>query len=219
MTVLFDLDGTLLDTAADFVHAANQLLAEMGQAPVALEVLKPAVSNGLAELMQVCFSINPENPQYAFLSQKLISYYEKTIGLYTEPFPGILNLLSALETHDIRWGIVTNRPHRFTTHLLESTKLLTRASCIVSGDTTPNPKPHPDPLYFACQQMAVHPQHCIYIGDAERDIQAGKAAGMATIGVLFGYIPNTQTALQWGADYYVHHADDILPKVLEWQAK
>lgn len=218
MTVLFDLDGTLLDTAADFVYAINQLLEELGQNPITVEELKPAVSHGLAEIMQVCFKISPDHAQYPLLAQKLISLYEKSICLYTQPFPGILNLLTALENRQIRWGIVTNRPSHFTERLLHSMDLKERAACIVSGDTTPYSKPHPGSLLFACQQIAVEPQHCIYIGDAERDIQAGKAAGMATLGVLFGYVPDIPTALQWGADYYVHHADEILPKVLEWQA-
>lgn len=220
MTVLFDLDGTLLDTAEDFAHAANQLLNDLGQEPINLEKIKPAVSHGLAELMQVCFKVTPENPEYPILAQKLIAYYEKTITVYTKPFPGIMNLLDALEDQNIRWGIVTNRPSRFTNQLLDSSGLMKRAACIVSGDTTKNPKPHPDPLYFACTQMAVKPADCVYIGDAERDVQAGKAAGMLTIAVLFGYIPDIKTALQWGADHYVRHADEILRKIQEhsiWQ--
>lgn len=218
MTVLFDLDGTLLDTAADFVHAANQLSKELGQNPITVEELRPAVSHGLVEIMHTCFKISPDHSQYPILAKKLLMLYEQSICTYTQPFPGILDLLSALEKQNIRWGIVTNRPSHYTALLLEATDFKSRASCIVNGDTTPNPKPHPDPLFYACKQLAVEPQQCIYIGDAERDIQAGKAAGMTTLGVLFGYIPDIPTALQWGADYYVNHADEILPKVLAWRA-
>jgi 2-phosphoglycolate phosphatase len=219
MSILFDLDGTLLDTAGDFAHAANQMLKELGQKPITVEELKPAVSNGLAELIHFCFNIKPDNPQYPVLSQKLIAYYEEIISVHTKPFPGIIHLLDALEKQNLRWGIVTNRRSRYTHQLLHATGLLNRASCVVCGDTTNNPKPHPEPLFFACKALDIEPKHCIYIGDAERDIQAGKAAGMATLGVLFGYIPDIQTALEWGADDYVYHADEILEKILLWQKR
>jgi 2-phosphoglycolate phosphatase len=216
MTVLFDLDGTLLDTAPDFAFSINQLRSEQDLPPIELSVLRPAVSHGLSELMRVSFNVTAEHPRYAPLSSRLLEIYEQYLNQFTQPFAGILNLLSMLEKHNIGWGVVTNRLSRFSIPLLTSMNLIERARCVVSGDTTPHPKPHPAPLLYACEQIGVNPNECIYIGDAERDIIAGKAAGMATIGALFGYIDDVPSALQWGADQYVHHADEILPWVLAW---
>lgn len=216
-TVFFDLDGTLLDTAPDFVLAVDQLREEKGLNPIDPIALKLAVSNGAAGIMQLCFNMGSEHNEYKTLLTRLLSLYKSYLAQQTLPFPGMSELLTALEQRNIPWGIVTNRPGWSTDPLLISLGLKSRAACVVSGDTTPHSKPHPEPLLYACRQIAVSPQHCIYIGDAERDIQAGKAAGMATIGALFGYIESIESALQWGADHYVHHADEILPWILEWQ--
>lgn len=218
MAILFDLDGTLLDTAPDFIPAIDVLRKEKGLAPIDLSLVRPAVSNGVAGLMQTCFGLQSQDPEYDSLAARLLSLYKASMANHqTLPFPGMMELLTALEHRQIPWGIVTNRPSWSTIPLLDLLNLKSRAACVVSGDTTPNPKPHPDPLFFACRQIDVSPKLCIYIGDAERDIQAGKAAGMTTIATLFGYIENPASALQWGADHYVQHADEILPWILAWQ--
>lgn len=219
MAVLFDLDGTLLDTAPDFIVSVNQLRAENDLCPIELSVLRPAVSHGVAEIMKVSFNITAEHSAYEYLSKRLLVIYEQYLSQFTQPFPGVLSLLATLEKYNIPWGIVTNRPSKFTIPLLKSMNLIDRASCIVSGDTTPHPKPHPEPLLFACEQIAIKPNECIYVGDAERDIIAGKAAGMATIGALFGYIDTVSSARSWGADHYVNHAEEILPWVLAWHQR
>jgi len=216
MTVLFDLDGTLLDTAPDFISVVNELHQEQGSAHVDPSFIRSAVSHGVKELLQVSFGVTPEEPHYDSLRQQLLSRYEQSYTRFVKPFPGIPELLSALEAKGIAWGVVTNRPSQSTEAILTYLGLRQRAACVVSGDTTPNPKPHPDPLFYACELLDVPANSCIYVGDAERDIQAGKAAGMATIGVLFGYIPDISSALKWGADHYVHHADEILPWALSW---
>jgi len=225
MTILFDLDGTLLDTALDFFYTINQLRAEE-QKPLLKETdlyrVRLAISGGLAELLSVTLDLPSDHfeelgaYQHHF-GKRFIEIYQKNLSLHTRPFPGIDTLLTTLEKRNILWGIVTNKPGRQTEALLAQLGLLERAACVVSGDTTPNPKPHPAPLFHACQQIKIPPNQCIYVGDAERDIIAGKAAGMATIGALFGYIENTDIAKKWGADHYVLHPDEILPWFEQWQ--
>lgn len=211
MSFLFDLDGTLLDTAPDFIYVLNQIRKEEHLSPLPLAAIRPLVSHGLATIIAEGLGIPKEHPQYDHYAHKFLEYYRSCLGQHTQFFPGILNLLSILENNSILWGIVTNKPAWLTLPLLESLKLQQRAACIVSGDSTKNPKPHPEPLWHACRHMGVLAENCIFIGDAERDIQAGRAAGMTTLGALFGYITSISEALQWGADGYVYHADEIWP--------
>lgn len=218
-TILFDLDGTLLDTAPDFFYALQQLRLEKGLPPLSpskLLQLRPAVSNGIAALITQGLGMPPEHPDSPALCKRLLDLYQQILGSYTQPFPGIENLLNTLEKRNIPWGIVTNKSSALTVPLLVQQNLSDRASCIVSGDTTPNAKPHPEPLLYACKTLKILPAHCLYIGDAERDIVAGKAAGMTTIAALFGYIEDISLAKQWAAHHYVHHANEILPWLEQW---
>jgi 2-phosphoglycolate phosphatase len=219
MAILFDLDGTLLDTAPDFAHALNILRATSNLPPLSTSDIRPAVSEGITTLIQVGFGLPEEDPQNTQLAADFLSLYQKNICLHTQFFPGIQSLLTALEAAKIPWGIVTNKKGYLTERIVKIFSLKERASCIISGDTTPYFKPHPAPLFRACEILQVSPEQCIYIGDAERDIQAGKAAGMTTIGALFGYITNIESALQWQADHYVHHADELLPWIKKWQVR
>ncbi len=211
MTLLFDLDGTLLDTAPDFAYAINTVRATLNKPALSVDIIRPSVSHGSEAMVYTGFELKPGDPTYASVVQQCIKIYQEHLATHARPFPGILELLDHLEHHQIAWGIVTNKPAFLSNPLMERLNLSHRAACIVSGDTTPNSKPHPEPLLYACQKMAVPPEHCIYIGDAERDIQAGKAAGMFTIGALFGYIDSIEAALNWKADHYVHHATEIWP--------
>ncbi len=222
MALLFDLDGTLLDTALDFVHVINTLRSNKNMSIIddrsEVQNIRLAVSHGIESLIQTGFGISKDHPDFLELQKDILSLYQQNINKYTQPFPGILELLQTLDQRKIPWGVVTNKPGFLTDPLLESMKWAKHAACIVSGDTTPYPKPHPDPLLYACQKIKISPEQCIYIGDAERDIQAGKAAGMATIVALFGYIEDFSEARLWEADHYVHHADEILPWVDQrWQ--
>ncbi len=211
MTLLFDLDGTLLDTAPDFAYAINTLRTSFDKPPLSIEIIRPTVSHGVEAMLYTGFGLKPTDPTYAAVVQQCIKLYQEQLAIHALPFPGILELLDHLENHQIAWGIVTNKPAFLTNPLMERLQLSHKAACIVSGDTTPNSKPHPEPLLYACKKMAVQPEHCIYIGDAARDIEAGKAAGMFTIGALFGYIDSIEEALNWEADHYVHHATEIWP--------
>jgi len=215
MAALFDLDGTLLDTAPDLADTLNQMRVGKHLPPLELSAFRSAVSQGLVALMKVAFNLTPKHPDYPILARELLTRYEHCLGRPARPFPGILELLSELEDRHILWGIVTNRTTQLAIPLLESLNLKQRACCIVGGDTTPYPKPNPEPLFYACREIQVSPATCIYIGDAERDIQAGKAAGMKTIAVLFGYIDDIDTPHEWKADHYVQQVDEILPIILK----
>lgn len=217
MSILFDLDGTLIDTAPDFILAMNELRAHFGVAPLAPSAL-PSVQIAVSYGMDSLLKITNLNAPSTTLSQQLLMTYYKYLGYAAKPFPGIEALLNTLEQRKIPWGIVTNKEAWLTEPLLAKLGLDYRAACIVSGDTTPHFKPHPAPLLYACQQIGLKPQDCIYIGDAERDIIAGQTAGMTTIGALFGYIEDRYSAKQWGAHHYVQHADEILPWYEAWQA-
>ncbi|HXH55051.1 MAG TPA: HAD-IA family hydrolase [Gammaproteobacteria bacterium] len=223
MTILFDLDGTLVDTAPDFIHALNAVRAEINMPPLvasnqtSIRMVEVAVTEGLAGLVEAGLGIKVNQPESPLLQKRLLHAYQQNLGLYATLFPGIEALLQMLEQRQIPWGVVTNKSTQQTHPLMERLGLSHRAACIVSGDTTPHSKPHPEPLFYACHQIGVSPTECIYIGDAERDIIAGNAAGMTTIAALFGYIEDITLAKGWGAHHYIHHADEILPYFEAWQ--
>lgn len=216
MLVLFDLDGTLLDTAPDFAHVINRERAKKNLQAVSLDKIRPAVSDGLEALMKTGFDTLKGHAEYDELCKITLSGYEDILAEYTKPFPGIPELLHTLETRNIPWGIVTNKSSNLTLPLLANLGFAKNAACVVSGDTTPHYKPHPEPLLHACRELHIPPSNAIYIGDAERDIIAGKTAGMKTILALFGYIADVEKAMQFGADHVVHHADEILPRLEAW---
>jgi len=223
MAILFDLDGTLIDTAPDFIHALNVVRTEINMSPLSfsnqtsVRMVEIAVTEGLAGLVTAGLGIKADHPENAIWKKRLLQAYQQNLGLYAKPFPGIETLLQTLEDRQIPWGVVTNKESSQTDPLMEKLGLSRRAACIVSGNTTPYAKPHPEPLLHACRQIGVSPTECIYIGDAERDIIAGKAAGMTTIAALFGYIEDITIAKTWGAHHYIHHADEILPWFETWQ--
>jgi len=208
--ILFDLDGTLADTAPDLAHALNETLKYFKKEVLPFETIRPVVSHGGRALLKLGFDIEPEDEGYETKRQYLLDIYLANIAKHTKLFPGMPELLTAIEAHNLLWGVVTNKPGWLTNPLMEALKLDQRAACIVSGDTTPYSKPHPEPIYYGCKQANLKPSECIYVGDAERDIAAGKAAGMQTVAALFGYIQTHDVPDEWEADYYINHPSEIL---------
>ncbi|WP_235838066.1 phosphoglycolate phosphatase [Chitinasiproducens palmae] len=212
--VLFDLDGTLADTAPDLAAAVNRMLVGRGLPLVPYETLRPVASAGARGLLGAGFGITPEHPDYPALREEFLANYASDLCVETILFPGIDALLAELESRGVRWGIVTNKVESLARPLVEQLGLGTRAACIVGGDTTPFSKPHPAPLLHAAQLLQLPPAQCLYVGDDLRDIQAGRAAGMLTIAAGFGYCGETAPA-SWGADALVETTDELIALLRE----
>lgn len=208
-TVLFDLDGTLADTAPDLAYALNRLLQESGRAPLPYEALRPMASHGAKGLIGLGFGLTPQDAGYAGLRQRFLDLYAANLTRGTRLFPGIAELLDNLRTRGIHWGIVTNKP-RFLTDPLVQQLGLSDAACVVSGDTTANSKPHPEPMLYACRKAGSLPAQCLYVGDAARDIEAGRVAGMQTLVALFGYISQDDRPQTWGASGMISEPREVL---------
>jgi 2-phosphoglycolate phosphatase len=209
-TILFDLDGTLVDTAADLGYALNIQLQRHGKAPLRDEKIRPFASHGSRGLLGLGFGITPADTDFIAMRDEYLSIYDTVFTRSPVLLPGIADLLQAIEHKGLKWGIVTNKPRRFTQRLIASMGLQQRAACVVSGDDAPQPKPSPATLLMACEQVGVKPEQCVYVGDAERDIQAGKAAGLQTVVALFGYIDASDKPAEWGADVMINTPDELL---------
>lgn len=203
--VLFDLDGTLIDTAPDMVRILQDMLATHGEPPLPYDLVRSVVSNGSLGLVRLAFPDAPE-ARLRDLQAEYLERYGADVCRESHLFPGMDSLLTALEENGRPWGVVTNKPERMTTPLMSALNLMDRAACVVSGDTQPQRKPDPTPLLFASQQAGFEAAEAVYVGDALRDIEAGRAAGMLTIGVQYGYIVDGDSAHDWAAD---HVAADI----------
>lgn len=208
--MLFDLDGTLLDTAPDFVLALNALRAEENLPHLAPAAIRPHVSHGSAALIRAGFELASDDRDFERRRLRLLELYAQVLAQATVPFTGIEEVLTALETRGLPWGIVTNKPGWLTTPLLAALGLDQRAACIISGDSTPRAKPYPDPLLAAARVLDICPADCLYVGDAERDIEAARAAGMAVLVALYGYIGVDDHPEQWGGDGSITCARDLL---------
>ncbi len=208
--VFFDLDGTLADTTLDLGAALNQLLCEEKRPPLTAEIIRPHTSNGTRGLIGLGFGLTPEDEIYPELAQRFLKHYAASVCQHTVLFPGIPTLLDTLDTQKIPWGVVTNKPHRFTLPLLAALGLEARCACIVSGDSTPHPKPAPDPLLLACKTACVHPEQTLYVGDDMRDIVAGRAAGMVTVAARWGYLGVDEAPENWGAHYLIDTPEELL---------
>ncbi len=209
--VLFDLDGTLLDTAPDLIHAANQLRAEQGLQPLVDGIYGSVVSHGSAAMIQRSFNIALDDPRMQVLRSRFLELYSASVSRTTRPFDGILPLLDGIEQRGLQWGVVTNKPGWLTHPLLRSLNLEERSACIVSGDTLPCRKPDPAPVAHACDLLGVQPSEAVILGDAMRDVDAGQRAGTATLVALFGYICAEDHPTEWGADGLISHPLDLLP--------
>lgn len=202
--VLFDLDGTLVDTAPDFVRVLNDLRLKYGRPALAYDEIRVAVSAGARAMIQVGFPEFPlESAEFAALRQEFLDNYSQGLAQESRLFSGMEDLLTALESRNIPWGIVTNKPRIYSVPLLAGLALNERCQVLVCPDDVSQTKPHPEPMYLACNTLSVLPEHTIYVGDHIRDIQAGNNAGMKTIAVGFGYIPSHENINDWQADYCV----------------
>ena len=208
--VLFDLDGTLADTAQDLARALNETLEANGRPALPFAAIRPHVSNGASALVRFGFRMEPDEPGFDALRLALIDHYQRDIAAATRLFPGMDELLEALERRGVPWGVVTNKPAYLTEPLMAALGLAGRAACIVSGDSTPTPKPDPAPIHLACTIAGIAAAHSLYVGDAARDIEAGRNAGALTLAALFGYLGEGDVPQEWGADGYIQHPIEVL---------
>jgi len=209
-TVLFDLDGTLLDTAPDLANALNAVLVANGHNAMPYEEIRPVVSHGGKALIALGFNLPESDPAFEPLRKQLLDHYLSHIADETTLFPGMERVIDRLEEDGINWGVVTNKPGWLTHPLLDQLDLAQRCGCIVSGDTLDERKPHPAPLLHACRLIGGTPETCLYVGDAQRDIEAGRNANMRTLVALFGYLMDADRPDQWQADALIDKPEDIL---------
>ena len=207
---MFDLDGTLVDTAPDLGYALNLQLKRHGKPQLSDTAIRPFASHGSRGLVGLGFAITPKDDNFLAMRNEFLAIYDTVFTRSPVLLPGMADLLQAIETKGLKWGIVTNKPRRFTMPIIESMGLHKRAASVVSGDDAPQPKPSPATLLMACEQIGVLPENCMYVGDAERDIQAGKAAGMKAVVALFGYIDVTDKPQDWGADALIKIPKELL---------
>lgn len=207
--VLFDLDGTLIDTAPDFIRCLNQLRQQHGLAPLPAEHIRRSVSNGARAMVRVGFGLEPEHPDYLAKHTAFLDLYEIGVAVETRLFEGMDPILLGLEQRGIPWGIVTNKPVRFAAPLVQALGLGKRCAAVICPDHVAERKPHPEALFLACDQLGVTPSHAIYVGDHERDIEAGRNAGMKTIAVRYGYIEEPTSVDQWQADIIADTVSDL----------
>jgi N-acetyl-D-muramate 6-phosphate phosphatase len=212
--VLFDLDGTLADTAPDLANALNQVLIENNKPPLTFEEIRPIVSHGGIALIRLGFNIEPDQPKFENYRNRLLTIYEQNICQHTVLFPGLDKLLLQLEQHNILWGVVTNKPDWLSKPLIKHLNLTHRIASLVCGNTLTERKPHPAPLLHACKEMNISPEQCIYIGDAARDIEAGKRAGMLTIAAAYGYIEDHDPAENWQAEHIVYDSNKLTSQIM-----
>lgn len=206
--ILFDLDGTLADTAPDLAEAVNQLRAERGLAPTPYEQLRPVASAGARGLIGAAFGVKPDDAGYEELRVAFLNNYAARLVVKSSLFHGVTELLTQLQARGLAWGIVTNKASRFTDPLVPQIGL-GHAGCVVSGDTTAHTKPHPAPLYEAASRLQLAPHECWYVGDDLRDIQAGRAAGMPTVAAAWGYCGHVEPE-SWQADALLHEPLHLL---------
>jgi phosphoglycolate phosphatase len=208
--VLLDLDGTLLDTALDMGAALNVLRAEHHMAPLPQERIRPQVSHGAPALLKLGFGLEPQDTRYQEMRSRYLAIYRERLAEETVFFNGMDAVLEKLTQQGLRWGIVTNKPATLTEPLLDMFGLKARAACIVSGDSTARRKPYPDPLLHACVACQVLPAEAVYVGDAQRDMDAAHAAGMLAVVALYGYLGEDEMPLLWKADHMIQHPTDLL---------
>jgi phosphoglycolate phosphatase len=216
--VLFDLDGTLADTAPDLVAVLNEMLHRHGRPPSPFAIARNEVSNGALGLLRLGFGAEYNDETIEALRQEFLEIYTRNVAIKTKIFNGLEDTINDISNYGARWGIVTNKPHAMTTPLLQELALQNAPSCVVSGDQLPQRKPHPAPLLFAADELDLSPENCIYVGDAPRDIEAGLAAGMGTIAVTYGYIRASDDPYSWGADIVISRPAELLDAVKSIEA-
>ena len=207
--LLFDLDGTLLDTAPDFITAINAQLKRHGHNPLIGDVVRTSVTHGSIGIIENVYNIKQDHPEFELLKEEFLELYLSKISEKTGLFDGLRQVLDSCEERNIPWGIVTNKPLRYTTPLMADLGLDKQSATTICPDHVANPKPDPEALILACSQIKIAPSDCIYIGDHIRDIQAGKSAGMRTIAAGWGYIEEFENITQWQADWVVEKSADL----------
>ena len=207
--VLFDLDGTLIDTAPDFIRCLNQLRQQHGLEPLPAAHIRRSVSNGARAMVRVGFGLEPEHPDYLAKHTAFLDLYEQGVAVETRLFEGMDPILLNLERRGVPWGIVTNKPVRFAAPLVQALGLAQRCAAVICPDHVAERKPHPEALFLACEQIGVAPGKAIYVGDHERDIEAGRNAGMRTIAVRYGYIEEPDSVDHWQADIIADTVSDL----------
>jgi len=208
--VLFDLDGTLIDSAPDLGAAADKMRTDRGLPSLPLEKYRPMAGAGARGMLGVAFGMTPEHPDFAPMREEFFRNYESCMTQRTYVFEGVKQLIESLVQRDVAWGVVTNKSMRFTGPLTKGMPLFSTARAVIGGDSTPHPKPHPAPLLEAARLVGVRPIECVYVGDDLRDVQAGKAAGMATVAATYGYLGATDVK-EWGADVHIETPLALLP--------
>ena len=208
-TVLFDLDGTLIDTAPDMAAALEILCDEEQHLRRPYSEVRPIVSNGSVALVKLAFGDDMDEQTLERLKKRYLEIYQDHLSVHSQLFDGMDKLLKKLEKNGIKWGVVTNKPGWLTEPLMQSLGLHQRAACIVSSDSTKNRKPHPEPMFYACRLTDAQPDQCVYIGDARRDIEAGHNAGMRTIIAEYGYIEGSENTEDWHADHSIQSPSQI----------
>jgi N-acetyl-D-muramate 6-phosphate phosphatase len=208
--VLFDLDGTLADTAPDLGYALNLQREKHGMAALSQDIIRPYASHGTPGLLSLGFGLARGDATFESMREEYLGLYDQVFCRQPTLFAGIAELLQQLEARQFKWGVVTNKPRRFTVPLMQALGLSARAACIVSGDDCERPKPHPYTLLLAAQQAQISPQHCMYVGDAERDILAAQAAEMASVVALYGYLGEADKPYEWGAQYAIQTPHELL---------
>lgn len=213
--VLFDLDGTLLDTVPDLVYALNQIRIAGSLPELPASCIRPIANLGSKAMAKLAFGIDENDPKFPSMREQFLNLYEKHLADSTQFFPNVENVLAHLESNNIPWGIVTNKLARHALPLLKALRIDHRPACIICGDSLATSKPDPEPIRYACQLLRVEPRHCIYVGDAVTDVAASKAAGTRSIVALYGYIHSDENPLAWNADGYIQEPLELI----EWMAR
>jgi N-acetyl-D-muramate 6-phosphate phosphatase len=210
--VLFDLDGTLLDTVPDLMFAINRLREEQGLLALSLAEIRPVVSLGSKIMVKLALGMEENDPDFAATREHFLAIYQRHLADSTQLFPDVEKVLTHLEQHHIPWGIVTNKLTRHTSSLLKALRLDHRPACIICGDSLSKQKPDPEPILYACQLLKQDPKNCLYVGDSATDMMASKAAGTQSLVALYGYIGVDEDPLTWQADGYIQAPIQLL----EW---
>ena len=198
--VLFDLDGTLIDTAPEFIHIGLQLRAAAGLAPMSGDIIRQSVSGGAISMVQTALELSATDPHFETWRQQFLTLYEAELGQYSAPYPGLVELIAELHGAGVSWGVVTNKLERFAAPLMKRMPFDPPAGAVITPDHVAQPKPDPEAILLACKHLGASPKHSLFIGDHLRDIEAGKSAGCYTIAAAYGYLAAEESASLWGAD-------------------
>lgn len=208
--VFFDLDGTLVDSAPDLAGAANRMRQSRNMAPLPLSAYRPHVGSGARGMLSIAFQVTPELPEFESMKTEFLAEYAHGLVTSTQLFPGVQQVIEALTQAQMPWGIVTNKWAQFAEPLIKSLPHLAATPVLICGDTLDKAKPHPEPLWEACHRLNLSSDACVYVGDDERDVQAGRAAGMQTVVARYGYIADHLNPGEWGATAHIRHPQELL---------